>query len=86
MTREPYVQFTVKFPTGKERYRQAVELITDRDKGVYPRLADYLTTAILAFEGNLSDERTNLNLIMQEILKISEKLEEISDEQKKGKA
>ena len=83
MARAPFIQLTLKFPTGKERYRQAVELVAERDKGKYPTQADYVTAAILAFEGNLSDERTSLNLIMQEIVKIGEKMEEICDEQKK---
>ena len=79
-----YVQLTVKFPTGRERYRQAVECVSGRDRGIYPTQADYLTAAILAFEGNLLDERTSLNLIMQEMVKIGQRIDEIYDEQKKG--
>ena len=84
MARDPFIQVTLKFPTGKERYRQAVELLSERDKGMYPTQADYVAAAILVFEGNLLDERTSLNLIMQEMVKIGQKMDEIYDEQKKG--
>lgn len=83
MAKEPYVQLSAKFPTRKERYRQAVDLVTERDKGIYPTQADYLTAAILAFEGKLSDERTSLNQIMQEVLRIGRRVDEIYDDEKK---
>ena len=74
-----YIQLTVKFPTGKERYRQAVECIQERDKGKYPSLADYLTAAVLFFEGNLSDERDALSQILLAVRQIDEKTEKLLD-------
>ena len=74
-----YVQMTVKFPTGKERYRQAVECIRCRDKGMYPTIADYLASAILFFEGNLTDDRNDLSLILQSIRDLHKKADEILD-------
>ena len=79
-----YVQLTVKFPTGKERYRQALECITTRDKGQYPTLADYVTAAVLFFEGNLADERNALSQIMVAVNEINEKADEILNGQKEN--
>ena len=78
-----YVQLTVKFPTGRERYRQAVECVSGRDRGIYPTQADYLTAAILAFEGSMLDERTSLAQIMEELKGRGRKADEILEAQKK---
>ena len=83
MMKGSYMQLTVKFPTTKERYRQAVECVAERDKGIYPTQADYLTSAILFFEGKLTDERTSLSQILEAVRMILEKLDEKNDERKK---
>ena len=84
MANAAYFQLSVKFPMGRERYRQAIDLILERDKGKYPTQADYLAAAILAFEGKISDERTSLSQIMEAVLQVKEKVEELSDGSQKS--
>ena len=79
MGRESYVQMTVKFPMGKERYRQAVECISGRYTGAFRTQADYITAAVLYFEGRLSDERISLNQILDKLQEMEDILEEIRD-------
>ena len=81
--KSPYRQLSVKFPTGKERYRQALECINARDRGRYKTLADYITSAVLFFEGNISDERTGMEQILQAVKAVEKKADEILYEQKK---
>lgn len=75
MGKESYTQMTVKFPSGKERYRQAVECINGRDRSKYRTQADYIAAAVLYFEGSLADEKASLNRIVEMLQKMDAKME-----------
>lgn len=74
-----YTQLTVKFPNTKERYRQAVECILERDRTKYRTQAEYLTAAILSFEGSTFDEQTSLRRIGELAERINQKVELLCD-------
>ena len=80
MLRGSYTQITIKFPASKERYRQAVECLNERDRSVFKTQADYLTAAILSFEGKLADDHTALSQIYQKVTVIEEKVDRLCDE------
>ena len=75
MGKETYIQMTVKFPSGKERYRQAVECINERDRSKYRTQADYIAEAVLYFEGSLADEKASLKRIVEMLQGMEEKME-----------
>ena len=85
MLKGSYTQLTIKFPTGKERYRHAVECIDERDRSLYKSQADYITAAILSFEGKRVDERSTLEQICEQVAAIREKVDVIYDGQTKGR-
>ena len=84
MLKGSYTQLTIKFPTGKERFRQAIECIDQRDRSRFKSQADYITAAILDFEGKVVDQRNILNEILGQVSAIQEKVDVIYNEQKKG--
>ena len=63
----------------KERYRQAVECILERDRAKYRTQAEYLTAAILSFEGSTFDEQTSLRRIGELAERINQKVEMLCD-------
>ena len=75
MGKEAYTQMTVKFPSGKERYRQAVDCINGRDRSRYRTQADYIAAAVLYFEGSLADEKASLNRIVEMLQGVEAKME-----------
>ena len=84
MLKGSYTQLTIKFPTGKERYRYAIECIDQRDRSQFRSQADYIAAAILDFEGKAADERSILSQIQEQVTAIREKVDVIYDEQAKG--
>jgi len=52
MSYRSYTQITLKFPTDKERFREVISCINGRDTEKYRTQADYVTAAVLQFEGN----------------------------------
>ena len=77
MSNISYTQYSIRFPHTKERYRQAIACMNERDRALYPTQADYLTSAILFFEGNISDERTSNELLLEEIKALGEKIDRL---------
>ena len=75
MLKGTYTQITVKFPTTKERYRQALECLDERDKSKYHTQADYLTEAVLSLEGKRTPEEIMLSEISDRIDALTEKLD-----------
>ena len=83
MVQGSFTQMTVKFPVNKERYLQAIEHITGRDKLKYRTQADYITAAVLYFEENFSDDTTALKRIYDRTGEILERIVELCDEKEK---
>lgn len=79
-----YTQLTVKFPNTKERYRQAVEYILDRDRAKYRTQAEYLTAAILFFEGSALDEQNLIRRMEDIVLRIDQKVDRLCNEEANG--
>ena len=82
MIKGSFIQMTIKFPINKERYRQAIDCITDRDRAKFRTQADYVTTAILSYEGHLSDEAASLEMIYSKLKELSEKVEALGNDKK----
>lgn len=74
---------TIKFPVNKERYRQAIECINERDRNKFRTQADYITAAVLSYEGKVSDDEASIPLLYQKMNELTAIMEEIRDEKKK---
>ena len=83
---KPYVQMTLKFPvgTGKDRYRQAVDCIENRDRGKYKSQAEYITSAVIAFEDDDGESAEAATKIIRMIEELSRKVDRLADERKNG--
>ena len=81
MISKSYTQLTLRIPTGKDSYRQAVECIENRDRAKYRTQAEYITAAILALEGRKSEEMISMGNIAAELHEIKEKIDRLCHEQ-----
>ncbi len=79
-----YTQMTIKFPMNRERFCQAVDCIENRDRSRFRTQAEYLTAAILFFEGKLADDQTSLQQIFMKVQEIDEKVEMLRNEKEKN--
>jgi len=77
-----YKQISLKFPTGNERYRQALECIEKRDTARFKTQVDYITTAILFFEGQRVDTDVMLAQIRQDVVELRKTTEFLVNEQR----
>jgi len=83
---KPYVQMTLKFPTGtgKDRYRQAMECIENRDRGKYKTQAEYVTSAVIAFEDENGDFSETTAKLVRMVEELNRKVDRLINERKSG--
>jgi len=73
MSNRVYTQITLKFPVDKDRFRQVLSCIENRDRAKYRTQAEYVTAAVLHFEGNADAQKDEEGELIRLVRAIDEK-------------